>query len=223
MANTKYTKSTLNKKTKSELEDLLDEEGFEAEDGWTKADFIEALMEIEALEDDEELDEVEDEETDDSEEEDDEVEDDEVDDIEVDEVDDTPAPKASKSKKAAPAKEKKSDNGEDTLAAKQVATELGVEARILRQFFRSSASTIEAVGSGGRYEFLATDLPKIKEEFTAWQANKTTRTPKGEGSTRSRRKGRTAPAGEAEIVEEVEELEIEDLDELDDEDLELED
>jgi hypothetical protein len=64
-------------------------------------------------------------------------------------------------------------NGElkerDTYTAKQVATRCGTDAKTMRKFFRSKHSTVEAVGQGGRYEFDAKDLPKIKREFDAWQ------------------------------------------------------
>lgn len=68
----------------------------------------------------------------------------------------------------------------DTYTAKQVATRCGTDAKTMRKFFRSKHSTVEAVGQGGRYEFDAKDLPKIKREFDAWQkksqANSTRKT-----------------------------------------------
>lgn len=57
----------------------------------------------------------------------------------------------------------------DSYTAKQVAMRCGSDAKTMRKFFRSSHSTIEPVGQGGRYEFEAADLPKIKKEFIAWQ------------------------------------------------------
>lgn len=57
----------------------------------------------------------------------------------------------------------------DTYTAKQVATRLGTDAKTMRKFFRSAHSTVEPVGQGGRYEFDARDLPKIKKEFNTWQ------------------------------------------------------
>lgn len=64
-------------------------------------------------------------------------------------------------------------NGElkdrDTYTAKQVASRCGTDAKTMRKFFRSAASTVEPVGQGGRYEFAAKDLPKIKKEFDAWK------------------------------------------------------
>lgn len=56
----------------------------------------------------------------------------------------------------------------DTYTAKQVATRCGTDAKTMRKFFRSSSSTVDPVGQGGRYEFDAKDLPKIKREFDAW-------------------------------------------------------
>lgn len=206
-----YTKDELSKKTLGELREMVLEHDLEfEEDKPSKRDMIEALLELD--EPDDELDDELDDEVDDEELDDPELpEDDEVDDIE-----DEPAPKkarASKAKKAT-----KSTDGENTLAAKQVATMLGTEAKVLRQFFRSPASTVEAVGSGGRYEFLESDVPKIKSEFEAWRSAHAAR-----GTKRGSKKS-TAVVEEIEEVESIEELEIDELDdEIDDEDLELED
>ena len=57
----------------------------------------------------------------------------------------------------------------DIYTAKQVATRCGTDSKTMRKFFRSSHSTIEPVGQGGRYEFDARDFPQIKREFDAWQ------------------------------------------------------
>lgn len=210
-----YTKAELSKKTKADLLELIEEHDLEVDEDATKSDLVEALLEVPEPDEDE----VEDDELDD-EAEDDEVEDDEVDDEEEDVVEEEPAPKKSKK----PAK-KKTESNENTLQAKQVATILGTEAKTLRQFFRSEASTVEAVGSGGRYEFLETDVPKIKEEFEAWKAAHASRgrgRPAGSGGGRKAKK--VAEAEIIEEVEEIEELEIEELDdEIDEDDLELED
>lgn len=57
----------------------------------------------------------------------------------------------------------------DTYTAKQVATRCGTDSKTMRKFFRSTHSTVEPVGQGGRYEFDARDFPQIKREFDAWQ------------------------------------------------------
>ena len=207
-----YTEDELKKKSVAELKELaeayIDED--EIDDIKTKQPLIAAIIDNqgEPSDDDEEDDDVE---LDDEEEDDLELpEEDEVDDEEVDEVDDEkPAAKERKPRAKKQVVEK------DTLAAKQVATELGTDAKTLRQFFRSPASTVEAVGSGGRYEFNASDVPKIKSEFEAWKAGHAARGSKRTGEGGSKR-GRAA-AQEIVEVEEVEELEIED------EDLELDD
>src|SRR5690606_30178741 len=100
-------------------------------------------------------------------------EDDEVDDMTLDEV--------------AEEVDDEEDDSEpvDTLTAKQVATRLGTDAKNLRKFFRSKASTVEPVGQGGRYEFNASDFEKIKAEFDAWNSTKRTRTP-GTGRTKTK-------------------------------------
>lgn len=130
-------------------------------------------------------------------------------------------PKPAPAAKKTPAKKQSTEGGEDVLAAKQVATILGVEAKTLRQFLRSSASTFEAVGSGGRYEFTEDQVPKLKEEFDAWKSGHGSRgTKRGTGTTKG--KASKPAADTLEEVEEIEELEP-DFEELDEEELELDD
>ena len=183
--------------------------------GLRKAELIEKLKHYHSdIEDDELEDEVDDEELDD------ELDDDEApeSDDEDDELDDDEEP----AKPSAP------EPSGETYTAKQVATRIGTDAKTLRKFFRSPASTVEAVGQGGRYEFAKEDLPKIKAEFEKWNSAKPTRTPKAPGKNMTTVK-REAPVSSIEDVDE--ELDIEDdeeeptstdLDELD-EDLELDD
>lgn len=218
----KYTKAELSKKSVADLRELASDEDLEFDtDKPAKAEVIEALLDIEEQEvDDEEED---DEVDDDAEEADDEEDDEELDeaDLEEDEVDDEPAKPAAKAK--APAKKKAAKEESGTLAAKQVATILGTEAKTLRQFFRSPASTVEAVGSGGRYEFNESDIDKIKSEFEAWKAGHAARGAKRDGTAAPKKRGRRGAAVEVveADVEEVEELEIEELEE--DAELELDD
>jgi hypothetical protein len=121
----------------------------------------------------------------------------------------------------------------DTYTAKQIATRIGVDAKVLRKFFRSAASTVEPCGQGGRYEFDAADLPKIKAEFEKYSTTKKPRGRQaGEGSTTSKSKGRSAPASAAVIEEDDELLDLDELEEepddnelleLDDEETDVED
>lgn len=235
-----YTEAGLKKKTIADLKELMAEHGWEDFEDLKKAELIENLLTEEAPSEDEVDDEVDDapaDEVDDEEEDDEELElpapDDEVDDIE-EEAKPEAKPKRTRAAKATTDKPTKATaDGESTLAAKQVALILKTEAKTLRQFFRSEASTVEKVGSGGRYEFAESDLPKIKEEFASWKSahgsRGTKRGPKGEGEK---------TAGEAieeiESIDEIEELEDEAADtkpadtsdevddtEIDDDDLEL--
>jgi hypothetical protein len=57
------------------------------------------------------------------------------------------------------------------LTTNEVASELGIAPRTLRQFLRSPASTFAAVGSGSRYEFKESDLPTIRKRFAEWSGN----------------------------------------------------
>lgn len=83
------------------------------------------------------------------------------------------AEKMSKAAEERAAAKKALTNGElkerETYTAKQVAARCGTDSKTMRKFFRSSASTVEPVGQGGRYEFDAADLPKIKSEFATWR------------------------------------------------------
>jgi hypothetical protein len=205
-----FTKGELAKKEIVELKKLAKANAIDPA-GLSKAELIELLLEIE---DEPELEEDIEEELDD--------EDVELEDEELDEEEDEVAPPKKGAKKsstpATAAKSKKDASAGDTLAAKQVATLLGTEAKTLRQFLRSDASTFEAVGSGGRYEFTEGDVAKIQKEFEAWRSAHAAR-----GSKRGPN-GKKA-AVEAEELEEVEEIEeLEELDdEIDEEELELED
>lgn len=217
-----HTETELKKMTKQSLGELAEDYGFDSDDPYTKASAIEYILENQ-VEDDELDDDELDDEVDDTEVDDDEL-DDEVDDEDIpeeDEIDDEEPEPSPKKKKPAAKKKPDIHDGEETLAAKQVAALLKTDAKTLRQFLRSPASTIEAVGSGGRYEFLESQVDQIRNEFAAWMENKKTRTrTKSEGgSTRRSRKERVIP--EEEIAEEVIDLEDE-LDELEDELDELE-
>lgn len=128
----------------------------------------------------------------------------------------------------------------DTYTAKQVATRLGTDPKTMRKFFRSSRSTVEPVGQGGRYEFDAEDLPQIRLEFEQWQGGtvKGTRdsknainTPAKKKLQESIKKSKPAPAPEIEEDDEFEFVEVdgtgaeiedpneEDLADIEDEDL----
>lgn len=67
------------------------------------------------------------------------------------------------------------EDGQKTYSAKQVATRIGTEAKLLRKFFRDENSGYKPVGQGGRYDFPESDIPKIKAAFDAWNSTKTRR------------------------------------------------
>jgi hypothetical protein len=101
---------------------------------------------------------------------------------------------------------------EETLSAKEVARELGTDARTLRKFFRSGNSPIDPVGQGGRYAVTQKQIKKVKKAFDDW----------GSKSKPPAEKTET-PIVEVEELEEVEELDLEDLDPTDEDILDLED
>lgn len=104
----------------------------------------------------------------------------------------------------------------ETYTAKQVATRCGTDSKTMRKFFRSTASTVEAVGQGGRYEFAASDLPKIKREFDAWRKKAASRATTPKPATKSTPvpnpdKWNTPPAKKLEIKKVAEDAADEDF------------
>ena len=166
----------------------------------TKAQYAQLIFDNQEEPDDEELDE----EEEDDELEEDEEELDELDLLTEDDIEEEPEDE----EEAEPEKKTPPEPNGNTLTAKQVATRIGTDAKSLRKFFRSSASTVEAVGQGGRYEFDKADLPKIKAEFEAWNSKKPART------TRSASAAKDEPRRQLIDDSDIEAEEL-DLDELD--------
>lgn len=59
----------------------------------------------------------------------------------------------------------------ETYTAKQLARVMGITPKMLRKFFRTRTSTDKAVGRGGRYEFPASEVERIREEYRGWRFN----------------------------------------------------
>lgn len=124
----------------------------------------------------------------------------------TEEEEDMEMSKAAKEREAA---KKQITNGglkdRETYTAKQVATRCGTDAKTMRKFFRSSHSTVEPVGQGGRYEFAATDLPKIKREFDSWSkraAERNTRKDKDDTPDRAQMREAAEAAADEDFTEE---------------------
>lgn len=56
-----------------------------------------------------------------------------------------------------------------TLSTREVAEKVGTDPKTLRVFLRA---TSQGVGSGKRYALPAKDVPKVKKEFVAWEAER---------------------------------------------------
>lgn len=73
---------------------------------------------------------------------------------------------------AAPTEERVMQGAESTsktFGAKQVASRIGTDPKTFRKFLRSSASPVQAVGQGKRYDFPESELPKLAQAFKKWQ------------------------------------------------------
>lgn len=57
----------------------------------------------------------------------------------------------------------------DSYSAKQLARVMGITPRQLRKFFRTRTSSDKPVGRGGRYDFPAEEVDRIKEEYRYWR------------------------------------------------------
>lgn len=98
----------------------------------------------------------------------------------------------------------------ENYTAKQVATRCGTDAKTMRKFFRSSSSTVEPVGQGGRYEFDADDLPTIKEEFERWIKGSKAGPAAGKGP-KSQGKAKKTAAAPAVVIEEDDDEDVDSL------------
>lgn len=119
---------------------------------------------------------------------------------------------------ATPITEKDDDMATDEkLSAKEVARELGTDARTLRKFFRSGSSPVDPVGQGGRYEISRKSIKKVRKAFEAW----------GSGKPKPKKADPKVPEDIAEIEDisvigddDVEEIDLSDLEGPTEEDLE---
>lgn len=85
-----------------------------------------------------------------------------------------------------------------TFSAKQVATRIHTEAKMLRKFLRDPKSGYEAVGQGGRYDFPESEIPKIQEAFNAWAAGKVRRNRPTNAEREAAKKATVPPQKKAE-------------------------
>jgi hypothetical protein len=70
------------------------------------------------------------------------------------------------------------------MDTKQVAAALNTEPKLLRRFLRADSNYANA-GAGGRYAFTDDDVADMRERFSAWVGNKTTK-PKSRPRSTSR-------------------------------------
>jgi hypothetical protein len=93
-----------------------------------------------------------------------------------------------------------------------VATRLGTTPRVLRQFLRSSFSTFQAVGSGGRYDFTDRDVSTIEKRFSEWRGAGKPR-PNGDAPSSTPRKPKLEIQRERDMAEWADEgpVELEDI------------
>lgn len=104
---------------------------------------------------------------------------------------------------------------DEKLSAKEVARELGTDARTLRKFFRSGQSPVDPVGQGGRYGIDPKDMKKLRKKFDAW-ANKKPSTTKAKKDLPD-----DLPDDFTTVEDEVEEVDLDGLEGPSDDDLEF--
>jgi hypothetical protein len=79
------------------------------------------------------------------------------------------------------------------MDTRTAAIRLGTDSKTLRRFLRSPASTFEAVGSGGRYEFQERDIQTLSREFAKWNSTQVQRPAKPTTPTPERRTTKLTP------------------------------
>ncbi len=85
------------------------------------------------------------------------------------------------------------------MDSRAVADALGTDTKTLRRFLRSSTSSAEPVGSGGRYVFNPDQLPTMRTEFEAWCVSGANKPAAVSQVKRGRRTGRTQAERDAAV------------------------
>lgn len=106
--------------------------------------------------------------------------------------------------------------GEDTsLSAKDVARELGTDARTFRKFMRDTHEKSDLPGQGNRYAIEADELDDIKAAFAKWNNKAKTTEAVSTKKTKRKAKEEVIEVDEEDIPDE-DDFDIVDLDDLDD-------
>lgn len=104
----------------------------------------------------------------------------------------------------------------NTLSAKDLAAECGVDAKTVRKFLREHFAATERIdelpGQGGRYAFSKADVKSLAKLFKAQAGNKAER--------KAEKAKATVEAENIDDIDEVEDLDFEELDGPADEELE---
>lgn len=114
-----------------------------------------------------------------------------------------------------------------TLSAKEVARELGTDARTLRKFLREVTPKDDQPGQGGRWTFTKGEVTKIKKKFDKWGDGGKIKAEKpetlvAEAKPAKGKKGKKAQIEEPTDVTDDEDIDFTDLDDPDEEEIEEE-
>lgn len=108
---------------------------------------------------------------------------------------------------------------EGTLSAKEVARELGTDARTFRKFMRATLAKEEQPGQGNRYAIEADELDDIRTAFKKWNGKSKPKTDEAPAE-KPAKKGKKSKKPKVEELEEIDDPVDEDLT-IDEDDVEL--
>lgn len=105
----------------------------------------------------------------------------------------------------------------DMMSAKEVARELGTDARTFRKFMRATLPKEDQPGQGNRYQIDPEELDDIRKAFKAWGGGKPKQTADDdvEDEAPKPKKKKSKKKAKVEEIEELDDEDIVDLSDLD--------
>jgi transposase len=103
----------------------------------------------------------------------------------------------------------------ETMSAKEVAREFGVDARTFRKFMRAVLPKEDQPGQGNRYQIETKQLKKLRKLFDEWHSPKPSKAAENGEAPAKPKKSKKKKSKEPEVADLTEEASDEVIDDLD--------